>query len=185
MNVVSLTTIARKRRRCRPRRGSDRLAPRRAQRNAADWRSDLPKLVIKTDAFQQPRGIWVNRDPGSDFPENLGLLEHGYIKTLRPKCERSGQTSNTHRRRLQCELNQAFPSDLFVRFRPGSCANFRCAGKFLNHRLTHRKFLDLAGHRGREALHEPDVARDLVVRDTILTELPDTLLVEGGRRLLK
>jgi len=52
-------------------------------------------LIIKTDAFQQSSGIWVDRDPGSDLPENLGLLEHGYIETSRPKCERCSQTSDT------------------------------------------------------------------------------------------
>src|SRR5258705_13900152 len=95
MNVVPLTTISRKRRRCRPRGGSDRLALRSAQRNAADRRADLSQLVIEADAFQQPSGIWVNRDPGSDLPENLGLLEYGYVETFRPKRERCGQPSDT------------------------------------------------------------------------------------------
>src|ERR1700686_4338601 len=95
MNVVPLTTISRERRRCRPRRGRHRLALRRAQRDAPDWRTDLPQLVIKTDAFQQPSGIWVDRNPGADLPENLGLFEHGHIETPCPKCERSSQTSDT------------------------------------------------------------------------------------------
>src|ERR1700730_8816258 len=95
MNVVALTTIPRKRRRCRPRRGGDRIALRRAQRNAIDVRTDLPQLIIEADAFQQPGGIWMERDPGSDLPENLGLLEHGYIETPRPKCERCSQTADT------------------------------------------------------------------------------------------
>src|SRR5260370_4527025 len=56
-------------------------------------------------------------------------------------------------------------------------------GEFLDHRLPHRKLLNLAGHGGGEALYEPDVAWDLVVRDPILTELADTLLVEAGTRL--
>src|SRR5579863_4800260 len=64
---------------------------------------------------------------------------------------------------------------------PGiSRADFRRAGEFLDHRLTHRELLDLAGHSGREALDETDVTRDLVVRNPILTELADTLLVEGS-----
>jgi hypothetical protein len=67
-----------------------------------------------------------------------------------------------------------------MRFSPCSCAGSRRAVELLNHRLTHRKLLDLAGHGGRELLHEPDVPRDLVVRDTILTELADTFLVERG-----
>src|SRR5882672_2988542 len=66
------------------------------------------------------------------------------------------------------------------RFRRGSCTDFRRAREFLDHRLTHRKLLDLAGHSGREALHEPDMARDLVVRDPILAEPAETLLVESG-----
>src|SRR6266478_5537384 len=37
----------------------------------------------------------MDRDPGSDLPENLGLLEYGCIETSRPKRERSGQTSDT------------------------------------------------------------------------------------------
>src|SRR5258708_7377425 len=64
-----------------------------------------------------------------------------------------------------------------------SCADSRRAGEFLDHRLTHRELLDLAAHGGREALHEPDVARYLVVRDPILTKPADTLLVEGGAGL--
>src|SRR5258708_17810870 len=61
---------------------------------------------------------------------------------------------------------------------PCSCAGFRRAVELLDHRLTHRELLDLAGYGGRELLHEPDVARDLVVPDTILTALADTPLVE-------
>ncbi len=95
MNVVPLTAILRERRRCRPRRGSDRLAPRSAQRNAADGRADLPQLVIKTDAFQQPSRIRVDRDAGSDLPYDLCLLEDAYIETSRPKRERSSQTSDS------------------------------------------------------------------------------------------
>src|SRR6267143_325883 len=95
MNVVPLPTIPRKGRRCRPRGGGDRLALRSAQRNAADRRADLPQLVIETDAFQQPSGVWMDRDPGSDLPENLGLLEYGRVETSRPKRERGGQTSDT------------------------------------------------------------------------------------------
>src|SRR5882757_9791654 len=37
----------------------------------------------------------MERDPGSDLPQDLGLLEHGYIETSRPKRERSSQTSDT------------------------------------------------------------------------------------------
>ena len=88
MNVVALTTILRERRRRRPRRGRDRLALRCAQRNAADWRADLPQLISQTDALQQPSGIWVDRDPGSDLPENPGLLEYDCIETSRPKRDR-------------------------------------------------------------------------------------------------
>jgi hypothetical protein len=51
-------------------------------------------LISQTDALQQPSGIWVDRDPGSDLPENPGLLEYGCIETSRPKCERSGETSD-------------------------------------------------------------------------------------------
>jgi hypothetical protein len=47
-------------------------------------------LVIETDAFQQPSGVWMDRDPGSDLPENLGLLEYDCIEASRPKRERSG-----------------------------------------------------------------------------------------------
>src|ERR1700737_4119543 len=61
-----------------------------------------------------------------------------------------------------------------------SRAYSRRASEFLNHRLTHRKLLDLSGHSRREAPYEPDVARALVVRDPILTKPADTLLVEGG-----
>lgn len=39
--------------------------------------------------FSNRAAFWMERDPGSDLPENLGLLEHGYIETSRPKCERS------------------------------------------------------------------------------------------------
>src|SRR5882757_5928276 len=65
-------------------------------------------------------------------------------------------------------------------YRESSWDDLRLAAEFLHHRLSHRKLLDLAGHSGREALHEPDVAGDLVVRDPILTERADTLLVGGG-----
>src|SRR5260370_13679640 len=37
----------------------------------------------------------MDRDPGLDQQENLGLLEIGWIETSRPKRERSGQTSDT------------------------------------------------------------------------------------------
>src|SRR6266566_2899568 len=65
-------------------------------------------------------------------------------------------------------------------YRESSWDDLRLAAEFLHHRLSHRKLLDLAGHSGREALHEPNVAGDLVVRDPIVTELADTLLVGGG-----
>jgi hypothetical protein len=52
-------------------------------------------LIIETDAFQQSSRVWMDRDPGPDFPENRGLLEYGCIKTSRPKRERSSQTSYT------------------------------------------------------------------------------------------
>src|SRR5882724_10381288 len=68
-------------------------------------------------------------------------------------------------------------------FSPCSCANFRRAGEILDHHLTHRKLLDLAGHSGREALYEPDVAGDLVMRDPILAKLANPLFVQGGIRL--
>src|SRR5258707_15770791 len=55
-----------------------------------------------------------------------------------------------------------------------------CAGKLLEHHLAHRKLLDLAGHGGRKTFDEPDVARDLVMGETILTEAADRLLVERG-----
>ena len=42
MNVVPLIIVSRKRGRHRPRRGGDCVPLRRAQRNAADWRTDLP-----------------------------------------------------------------------------------------------------------------------------------------------
>src|SRR5260370_2262732 len=67
--------------------------------------------------------------------------------------------------------------------RESSWDDLRLAAEFLHHRLSHRKLLDLAGHSGREALHEPNVAGDLVVRDPILTELSDTLLVGDGSGL--
>src|ERR1700682_4204520 len=67
--------------------------------------------------------------------------------------------------------------------RKSSWDDLRLAAEFRHHRLSHRKLLDLAGHSGREALHEPDVAGDLVVRDPILTELADTFLVGGGTGL--
>ena len=95
MNIVPLTAFSGKRRRRRPRRGGDGLALRTAQRNAADWRADLSQLIVETDSFQQPSSVWMNRDPGSDLPENLGLLEYSCIEASRPKRERSGQTSDT------------------------------------------------------------------------------------------
>jgi hypothetical protein len=70
-------------------------SPSDAQCNAADRRADLLQLVLETDTLQQPRSICVDRDPGSDLPQNLGLLEHGYVDASRPKCERSGETPDT------------------------------------------------------------------------------------------
>src|SRR5471030_905939 len=61
-----------------------------------------------------------------------------------------------------------------------SCADFRCAGEFLDHHLAHREFLDLAGYRGRETLDDPDVARDLVMRDAVLAENAYALRIERG-----
>src|SRR6266704_1732920 len=68
-------------------------------------------------------------------------------------------------------------------YRESSWDDLRLAAEFLHHRLSHRKLLDLAGHSGREALHEPDVAGNLVVRDPILAKLADTLLIEGSAGL--
>src|SRR5438128_1367543 len=112
----------------------------------------------------------MERDPGSDLPENLGLLEHGYIETSRAKCERSSQTANTAADDCNAKRTRHLLQTLSVRsndgrrevtdwlrLSAGSRASFRCASEFLDHRLTHRKLLDLAGHRGRELLHEPDV----------------------------
>jgi len=60
MNVVPLTAIWRKCGRCRSHRGGDRVPLRRAQRNAADWRADLPQLVIETDAFSNRAAFgWI------------------------------------------------------------------------------------------------------------------------------
>src|ERR1700759_212966 len=94
MNVVALTAFSRKRRRGRSLGGGDDIALRRAQRNAADRRTDLPHLVIKTDAFQQAGSIRMDRNSGSDLPENLGLLEHDDIEAPGTECERSCQTSD-------------------------------------------------------------------------------------------
>src|SRR6478752_6890660 len=69
------------------------------------------------------------------------------------------------------------------RFPRGSCADFCLTGKFLDHRLAHRKLLDLAGYSGRKTLDEADVARSLVMRDPVLTESADPLLVESGAGL--
>src|ERR1700751_193446 len=66
--------------------------------------------------------------------------------------------------RRQCRVLEG----LHAVFVQGSCAYFRRGGELLGHRLTHRKLLDLAGYGGGEAFYEPDVARDLVVRDPIL-----------------
>src|SRR5258708_37135611 len=55
-----------------------------------------------------------------------------------------------------------------------------CAGKLLEHHLAHRKLLDLAGNGGRKTFDEPDVGRDLVMGDAILTEAAGRLLVERG-----
>src|SRR5258705_5866002 len=121
MNVVPLTTVSRKHRRCRPRGGGDRLALRSAQRNAADRRANLPQLIIETDAFQQPSGIWVDRDPGSDLPENLGLLEHRYIETSRPKCERCSQTSDTATDDCNAKRVRHYSKTLAVNRNHGPC----------------------------------------------------------------
>src|ERR1700722_11213824 len=94
MNVVPLTAIPRKRRRRRPCRGSDRIALRRTQRNAADRRADLAQLIIETNPIQQPGSVWMDRDSRSDFPENFGLLEYLCIETSRPKRKRSSQASD-------------------------------------------------------------------------------------------
>src|SRR5258705_8701930 len=114
MNVVPLTAIRRKCGRCRPRRGSDRVALRRAQRNASDWRANLSQLIVEADAFQQPSSVRINRDPGSDLPENLGLLEYSCIEASRPKRERSGQTSDTAADNCNAKRTRHFSHTLAV-----------------------------------------------------------------------
>ena len=94
MNVVALTPVFRKRRRCRPLWSGDRLAPRGSQRDAADGRANLLQLIVETDAFQQPSRIRVNRDAGTDFPQDLCLLEYACIETTCAQRQRSGQTSD-------------------------------------------------------------------------------------------
>src|SRR5882757_814144 len=71
------------------------------------------------------------------------------------------------------------PSGLLRR----SCADLRRAGEFLDHHFAHREFLDLARHRGREALDDPDVARDLVVSDAVLAERAYAFRIERGTAL--
>ena len=121
MNVVPLATISRKRRRCRPRSGSDRLALRTAQRNAADRRADLPQLVIETDALQQASGIWVDRDSGSNLPDDLGLLEYGCIETSCPKRERSSQTSDSTAYDCNAKRTGHFTHTFAVNRKQGPC----------------------------------------------------------------
>ena len=43
----------------------------------------------ETDALQQPGRIWVNRDAGTDLPQDLCLLEHTYLEASRAQRQRS------------------------------------------------------------------------------------------------
>jgi hypothetical protein len=78
-------------------------------------------LIIETDAFQQPSGIWVDRNPGSDLPENLGLLEYGCIETSRPERERSGQTSDTAADNCDAKRAKHYSQTLAVNRNHGPC----------------------------------------------------------------
>ena len=121
MNVVPNTTIWRKRRRRRPRGGRDRLALRTAQRNAADRRADLPQLLVEPDAFQQPGRIWVDRDPGSNLPHDLGLLEDTCMETSRPKRDRSSQASDTTADNCNAKRTRHYSKTLAVNRNHGPC----------------------------------------------------------------
>jgi hypothetical protein len=94
MNVVTLLA-SRKRGGRRPRGRGYRLALRRTQNDAANRRTDLLKLIFETDASQQPGRVRVDRNPGSDLPQDLGLLEYRDIEASRSKRKRGGQAADT------------------------------------------------------------------------------------------
>src|SRR6267142_955048 len=90
-------------------------------------------------------------------------------------------TADRTRLPIGCDYPRDISADTpRMRFSLCSCAGSRCASEFLDHHLPHREFLNLARHRGREALDDPDVARDLVVRDAVLAERAYAFRIEGG-----
>jgi hypothetical protein len=78
-------------------------------------------LIIKTDAFQQPSRIRVDRDPGSDLSYDLCLLEDAYIETSRPKRERSGQTSDSTAGDCNAKRTGHFTQTFAVNRKHGPC----------------------------------------------------------------
>jgi hypothetical protein len=90
-------------------------------------------LVIETDAFQQASGVWVDRDSGSDLPQDLCLLEDAHIETSRPKRERSGQTSDSTADDCNAKRTGHFTQTFAVNrkhgpYEPGSCGYPRILG---------------------------------------------------------
>src|SRR5882724_13561080 len=63
----------------------------------------------------------MDRNPGSDLPENLGLLEYGCIETSRPKCERSSQTSDSTADDCNAKRTGHFTQTFAVNRKHGSC----------------------------------------------------------------
>ena len=77
--------------------------------------------------------VWVDRDSGSDLPQNLCLLEDAHIETSRPKRERGGQTSDSTADDCNAKRTRHFTKTFAVNrkdrpYEPGSCGYPRILG---------------------------------------------------------
>src|SRR6266480_2716446 len=63
----------------------------------------------------------MDRDPGSDLPEDLSLLEDAYIETSRPKRERSSQTSDSTAHDCNAKRTGHFSQTFAVSRNHGPC----------------------------------------------------------------
>src|SRR5258708_34578979 len=81
----------------------------------------------------------MDRNPGSDLPENLGLLEHVYIETSHPKCERCRQTSDTAADDCNAKRTRHFLQTFSVRTTDRARLPIGCdyPGRYATHAFRH------------------------------------------------